>query len=887
MVEHPLPSGTLTLLFSDIEGSTRLLNQLGVHYGEALTVQRSIMREEFERWHGREIGTQGDSFFVVFTAVGDAVAAASAAQRKLSSYDWPGGAAVRVRMGLHTGEPTSYEDDYVGMDVHRAARIASSAHGGQIVISAPTAQLIDRRFPDVALKDLGWHRLKDIPEPEHILQLVVDGLEQEFPPLKSLGTPTNLPPSPTPIVGRDGELAEITALFAGAGVRLVTLTGPGGSGKTRLAIAAADRLASTRTDGVYFVPLATANTADVMWSTIGETLGIPGEGRAPPTFFEHIRQRDMLLVLDNLEQLTDAPLVVSELLAHGPQLAILATSRRPLHLTGEYQHPVPPLEIPDRPLRASEGGQWGALALFVHRAQMVRPSFRLTDDNVNDVVAICTKLDGMPLAIELAAARAKLLTPHAILSRLDRSLELGGTELERPTRQRTLRQAIAWSFNLLTSDQQAFLCQLGVFGGSCDLEAVAAITQTTADPLDEIADLVDVSLVRIVDDRSVEPRIDIQETVRAFARECLVSGHEWEPTARRHAEHYLALMEDLGPRLRTAEYLVTRDRVEAELDNFRAALEWSLPTKDSNEQGDVKIGFRLCQELTWFWYACGYPAEGRRWLERATERVKGEEPEEIAVLHGLAIIRLQQGEHETARQLLSRCLDYWRRRGDDSQTAKELNSLAIAYRYTDDQDRARELLEEGVFLAQRSGDKSRLAALFSNLGILETDVGAPTSAIDLFDRAVALDRELGDSWAEAVDRVNLAAARTSAGQIGTAYQELRDVSKDALAVNDIDLTIGLIELLAMVWAESGDVRQSARLYGTSETMRKQANLPRPPPDAAHLSRSLGKTQSTVSPEVWSSYVNEGRLLSREDAIAEGIRNPVVGLHEPGPCDLTG
>ena len=856
------------MLFSDIEGSTRLLTQLGVHYGEALSVQRTIMRDELEHWHGTEIGTEGDSFFVVFTSATDAVKAALAAQRRLASYDWPDGAMVRVRMGLHTGQPTRLDSDYVGMDVHRAARIASAAHGGQIVLSATTAQLIADQSPELQLQDLGWHRLKDIPRPERILQLIADELPQEFPALMSLGTPTNLPPAPTPIIGRDGELAEITAQLTGGAARLVTLTGPGGSGKTRLAVAAAGQLASSRADGVYFVPLATANTADVMWSTIAETLGIVGEGRAPPTFFEHIAQRDMLLVLDNLEQLTDAPLIVSELLGHAQKLALLATSRRPLHVTGEYQHPVPPLEIPAPGRSAREAELWGAVALFVHRAQMVRPSFQLTDDNVADVIAICVRLDGMPLAIELAAARTTLLAPHAILSRLDRSLELGGAELDRPDRQRTLRQTIAWSFDLLTADQQKFFRQLGVFGGSCDLDAVAAVTQTPGDSLDEVAGLVDISLVRILDDRTGEPRVDLLQTVRAFARECLDAAGERESVARRHADHYLALIEELAPRLRTAEYLTARDRIESELDNLRGALEWSL--QENDHQGDRTIGFRLCRELTWFWYACGYPEEGRRWLELATARVSGDEPEEIAVLHGLGVILLQQGELEKGRQLLTRCLDYWRRRGDDSKTAMELNSLAIAYRYTGEQDQARALFTEGISLAERSGDTSRLAALFSNLGILEIDADAPAAAIDLFNKAIVLDRELKDRWAEACDRVNRAAARMSAGQIDAAQQDLRDVSSDVLAVDDVDLTIGLIELLAMLSGESGDVRRSARLFGTSEAMREQANLPRPPPDSAQLSRSLSTSRSKVSEDTWSSYMNEGRLLSGEQAITEGI-----------------
>ncbi len=288
-------------------------------------------------------------------------------------------------------------------------------------------------------------------------------------------------------------------------------------------------------------------------------------------------------------------------------------------------------------------------------------------------------------------------------------------------------------------------------------------------------------------------------------------------------------------------------------------------------QGDRTIGFRLCRELTWFWYACGYPEEGRRWLERATERISGDEPEEIAVLHGLGVILLQQGEFEKARQLLTRCLDYWRQRGDDSKTAMELNSLAISYRFTGEEDQARALFTEGISLAERSGDTSRLAGLLSNLGILEIDVGAPATAIDLFDKAIVLDRELKDRWAETCDRVNRAAARITAGQIGAAHQDLRDVSSDVLAVDDVDLTIGLIELLAMLWGESGDVRRSARLLGTSEAMREQSNLPRPPPDSAHLSRSLSTNRSKVSEDTWSSYMNEGRLLSGEQAITEGIR----------------
>jgi non-specific serine/threonine protein kinase len=284
------------------------------------------------------------------------------------------------------------------------------------------------------------------------------------------------------------------------------------------------------------------------------------------------------------------------------------------------------------------------------------------------------------------------------------------------------------------------------------------------------------------------------------------------------------------------------------------------------------MGFRLCREMSWFWYACGYPEDGRRWLEQATQLVKGDEPEEIAVLHGLAVIVLQQGEAVAAQQLLSQCLQYWRSQGNDGETAKELNSLAIAYRHTGDADKARNLLVEGTSLAERSGDRNRLASILSNRAILEIDVGEPILAIDLLDRALAVDRELGDAWAEACDHVNLAGARLRAGQVDAADQELRSVAGPVLVVNDIDLTIGLIELLAMVRAESGDVETGARLSGTADAMRQQANLPRPPPEAALLDRTLSKSRETVSEKIWAAYVSEGRGMSVEDAVLEGTRS---------------
>ena len=476
-----LPSGTVALLFSDVEGSTALLGRLGAAYAEALDGQRSVLRSAWVAHGGTELGTEGDSFFVAFPTAAGAVAAAVAAQRGMADFAWPARERVRVRIGIHTGSPIVHDGGYVGMDVHRAARIAGSAHGGQVVISASTAELAAGSLPaGVWLRDLGSHRLKDIPQPEHLFQVQVDGLVSEFAPLKTLGAARSLPVPATTLVGRDGELAELAALLSSPGVRLVTLTGPGGTGKTRLAIGLANASVEAFPDGVYFVALATVTTAEVMWTTIAETMDVPPEGRAPPGLFAHIAHRHALLVLDNLEQLDQADTVVDQLLTHAPDLVVIATSRRPLHLPGEHEHAVPPLELPDQGGVDAAAGS-GAVQLFVQQASRVKSSFTLTPDNAADITAICRRLDGLPLAVELAAARTKLLSPKALLARLDQALDIAATSTHTPSRQRTMRDTITWSYHLLTPTQQTLFRQLGIFTGGADLNAITTTHQPDTD----------------------------------------------------------------------------------------------------------------------------------------------------------------------------------------------------------------------------------------------------------------------------------------------------------------------------------------------------------------------------------------------------------------------
>lgn len=876
-----LPTGTITLLFSDMAGSTRLLAQLGDAYPEALSAQRAILREVFARHRGVEMGTEGDSFFVVFGSAVDAVGACLDGQRALGAYAWPQGVPVRVRMGLHTGEPRRHEDGYVGMDVHRAARIAAAAHGGQVVLSAATHELVAVALPDVGCHDLGWHRLKDIPEPEHVYQLDRSGTREDFPALKSLGTRTNLPVLATRLVGRDEELAELTALLGEVGTRLVTLTGPGGVGKSRLAVALADQLATRYPDGVYFVRLATVTEPDVMWTTIAESLGVSGDGRSPPTFFEHIAHRNALFVLDNLEQIPAAAAVVTELLRAGPCLGVVATSRRPLHVLGEHEYPVATLGQPDPAEAGVEGARAAAaVRMFVQHAQMVRPDFTLDEANVADVTAICRRLDGLPLALELAAARSKLLGPQALLARLDGALEFRATDPDRPGRQRTLRDTIAWSYDLLSPELRRALRSIAVFAGGCEMSALGAVLPDRLDPLETVTELVDLSLVTVRDGYGGEPRVGMLQTVRAFAERALVEAGAADEVRWAHMRYFLQFAERVAPGLQGADPVVARNRLEAELDNFRAALDWSLRTSAGAGAGAggaarTEVGLQLCQALSWFWYGCGYTAEGRSWQRRALRLVaERPRPAQALVLHGLAILLLQQGETEEAVRMLRTCLAFRREEGDPSQIAKELCSLGAGLWTHGDAEQARPYLEESITIAGEIGDDGRSATALSNLGVLELHAGKADRAVELLTLAQEFDERVGNTWGLAVDRENLVAATLSAGRAGEAQKALRELAPHIAALGDVELTINVIELYVSVLSALGEHRRAARVLGAAEAMREQASMPIAPLDEEFLDRYLASTRAALAVEDWERERLRGRGYDVAAALADAAGGPV-------------
>jgi predicted ATPase/class 3 adenylate cyclase len=860
------PVGRISMLFTDIEGSTRLLRELGDDYARVVSEHHRIVRGAIERHDGLEIGTEGDSFFVVFADATAAVAAAIDVQRGLAANSWPADAAVRVRMGIETGEAVPHEGTYVGLDVHRAARIAGAAHGGQILIGAATHDEVARGLPpDVRVRDLGKHRLKDFPAPEHLFQVVGAGFADVTTPIKSLGAPTSLPPLPAPLIGRDSELETLRGRLA-SGTRLLTLTGLGGVGKTSLALALASSVEADYADGVYFAGLEEARDVAGAWDAVMRALGISSDDAADDAVADHLASHHTLLVLDNLEQIVDVAAVVHALLKR-TGATVIATSRGPLRLRAEHEFAVAPLRVPGLDAQQGELASSPAVALFVREAQRVRPSFALTPANEAHVVAICNRLEGLPLAIELAAVQVRLLAPEALLKSLDQRITLASRDHDRPGRQRTLAATIGWSVDLLSSADRASFARLGVFSGGADLSAVTAVlagTEASGDALGVVERLADVSLITIGEGVAGEPRIAMLGVVRDVA--CAArEDPELDDVRRRHAEYYVELAEEAEPRLRGAEQLFWSDRLAAEQDNFRDAFEWAMtsPTPDARA-----LSVRLATALGWYWYTHGRASEGRARIQLAIGEGTQLEPTTWAnALHALGVLEQQQGENERAVTAFEASLRVWRSLSDDTGIARELNSLGVARWATGACDDARALLQESAAVARASGNSSRVAAAVANLGIVDLSTGAPEHAIDEFEEALAIDRRVGDPWAIAVDQINLIAALACAGRSEGAHRLLIDTVPAVLRQGDTDVLASTFEAAAIVAVALGDHERAVLLLGGADALRRTAEIPRTPLDDVFLKRNMEPAISALGADAYDAAWTRGTHMAVDALVA--------------------
>jgi predicted ATPase/class 3 adenylate cyclase len=913
-----LPTGTVTYLFTDIEGSTKLWESHAQAMRESLGQHDTLLRTIVTEHGGTVFKAIGDAFYAVFPTAPSAIAAAIEAQRALTARTWevPGG--LRVRIALHTGTAEARDGDYFGPQLNRLARLLSAGHGGQILVSDTTRALVERELPaSVDLRDLGSHRLKDLAHLEHIFQIVAADLRDDFLPLRSLDTlPNNLPRQLTSFIGRDHEIAELKTLLSSRD--FITLTGSGGCGKTRLALQVAADLADTFVDGVWFIDLGPLAEPGLVPHAIASVLGVREElthTQLTDRIADFLRPKSALFVTDNCEHVLAASAqLIHILLQQCPHIRILATSQQGLGVEGETTYRVPSLSLP-RPdrlpsldqLRRSE-----AVHLFVDRATLGQPQFTLTETNAPFVVQICTSLDGIPLAIELAAARVKTIPLAQIASRLtDRFRLLTSSSTTAPPRHQTLRAALDWSYELLGMYERALLRRLAVFAGGFTLEAAEAIC--SAPPTDRpdvfelVTQLVDKSLV-VLDETGAQPRYRLLETVRLYSQRLLRESGEEDDARRRHAIWYLELAERADPALQGPEQVKWLDLLDLEHDNMRAALEWS---KTNHDVADLEL--HLAVALWHFWEIRGYWIEGRGWLEEALAKNRtGSIPHRVKALNATAYLAMHQGDFARAQPLAEEALALAQEAGDKLGTASCLNLMGLHACRLEKYGQAAAFGQQSLALSQEAGDKWGVAYATTILGLVARGQGDPKTATRLLEEASVLSRTLSDKWLAGVTLNNLGLAVRDEGNLDRAraifqeslalFRELGQKWGSAFAVSNLAVVAwdqrdyaqaaslfkeslvlrhelrdkqGIATCLvglAGVAAADGNMQRAAGLFAGAQALRETINIPLPPFIRDRYGQLHAETETALGHAAFEQASAQGRAMPLEQVVAYALEH---------------
>lgn len=869
MPPESAPAGTVTFLFTDIEGSTKLWESHPESMRVSLARHDALMREAIRNANGTVFKTIGDAFCASFATAPEGLAAALSAQLVLINEPWPEETPIKVRMALHTGAVESRDNDYFGPPVNRVARLLSAAHGGQCLLSQATFELVRDSLPSgVGLKDLGSFQLKDLARPEQVYQLSHPDLRADFPPLRSLSShPNNLPLQLTSFIGRETEIDRIKALLDTS--RLVTLTGAGGSGKTRLGIQIAADLLESFPDGVWLVELAPIPDAESLVRTLANVLNLAEvpETNLTAAIAAHIGKKTQLLILDNCEHLLDSSAIVADtLLKSCPNLRILVTSREALGIPGESAYRVPPLALPDR--RAAHSSvsltQFAAVRLFIDRAVLAEPRFTVTNENAPAVASVCCQLDGIPLAIELAAARVRSMPIEQIEARLDQRFLLltGGSRIALP-RQQTLRALIDWSYDLLEAREKAVLQRLSVFAGGFDLEAcefVCADDQMEGWEVSELVfSLADKSLV-VVHESPRGHRYSLLESIREYARDRLSTSGGQGLYFNRHTEYFVALAAAAMPGLRGSSQKEWLQKLDPDNDNFLAVLHRAL---------DTPHGLALTGCLWWYWYFRGRLTEGRAWLTAALTHNPDADPELRArSLNGAGVLAEYQGDFDSALELLHESAEISRSLGDRWALAMALNNVGNVYASKTDFETAstfwgeahsifRDMDAEGVLT-----DLGGLGASLDNLGNVASISGRIDEARDYYQQGLEVRRKAGNLALAAYSLVNLGTLEVQAGNREAALDHYVNGLESSLEFQDNFA----VSYFLFGFAALAEAIVATTLLGQCEALREDLGIPLGKLESETQDEILAKARDHLTEEEVDALWEKGRAMSVEEAV---------------------